>query len=74
MASFFRVGDRSSSLMTLTIGHWAGGPHPGVMLSGLKQLWLDEQPLLITAVVAIEASAWLHLIQDGDPMPLPPRR
>ena len=62
------------ALMTLTIGHWAGGPHPGVMLSGLKQLWLDEQPLLITAVVAIEASAWLHLIQDGDPMPLPPRR
>jgi len=62
------------ALMTLTIGHWAGGPHPSVMLSGLQQLWLDERPLLITAVVAIEASAWLHLIQDGDPMPLPPRR
>ena len=62
------------ALMTLTIGHWAGGPHPSVMLSGLQQLWLDERPLLITVVVAIEASAWLHLIQDGDPMPLPPRR
>ena len=62
------------ALMALAIGHRAGGPHPGLMLAGLQQLWLQERPLLITALVALEASAWLHLIQDGDPMPLPPRR
>jgi hypothetical protein len=29
--------------------------------------------LLVAALVGIEASAWLHLIQDGDPVPRLPR-
>ena len=29
--------------------------------------------LVVCALVALEASSWLHLIQDGDPMPRLPR-
>jgi hypothetical protein len=42
------------------------------MAAGL-QLWNTQRPLVISAWVALEASAWLHLIQDGDPMPRLPR-
>jgi uncharacterized metal-binding protein len=28
---------------------------------------------VIAALVGLEASAWLHLVQDGDPMPKTPR-
>ena len=36
-------------------------------------LWQRHQGLLIAAVVGVEASSWLHLLQDGDPMPRLPR-
>ena len=29
--------------------------------------------LIVSAAVGIEASSWLHLVQDGDPMPRLPR-
>ena len=29
----------------------------------------ERQPLVLAALAGLEASAWLHLIQDGDPMP-----
>ena len=29
--------------------------------------------LLLAVLVGVEASAWLHLIQDGDPLPRTPR-
>jgi len=28
---------------------------------------------VLSALVGLEASSWLHLIQDGDPMPRLPR-
>jgi uncharacterized metal-binding protein len=37
------------------------------------ELWRQQRPLLLAALVGVEASAWLHLIQDGDPMPRTPR-
>jgi hypothetical protein len=37
------------------------------------QLWHQHQPLVICGLVALEASSWLHLLQDGDPLPRLPR-
>ena len=51
-----------------------GGPGPNWALQQLQQLWQSHPRQLITALLAIEASAWLHLLQDGDPMPPPLRR
>ncbi|MFN6344581.1 MAG: DUF2227 family putative metal-binding protein [Cyanobium sp.] len=39
----------------------------------LPGLWQEHRPLLISALAGVEASSWLHLIQDGDPMPRLPR-
>ena len=50
-----------------------GAPAPEQVLRGAQVLWMQQRPLLIAALVAVEASAWLHLIQDGDPMPRVPR-
>jgi uncharacterized metal-binding protein len=36
-------------------------------------LWQQQRPLLVAALVGIEASSWLHLLQDGDPLPRWPR-
>jgi predicted Zn-dependent protease len=43
------------------------------LLTALPRLWHDHQPLLLPALVGVEASGWLHLIQDGDPIPRLPR-
>ncbi len=45
--------------------------HPwGAPSSSEVLIWLKQQErLLWVALVGIEASAWLHLLQDGDPMP-----
>ena len=50
--------------------------HPwGVPSSSEVLTWLKQQErLLWVALVGIEASAWLHLLQDGDPMPRRSRR
>jgi uncharacterized metal-binding protein len=42
---------------------------PGLAL----ELWSHQRPLLICGLVALEASSWLHLLQDGDPLPRLPR-
>lgn len=55
------------------IGRPLGTPSPGVLLQGLQALWVEHSALLITAMAGVEASAWLHLIQDGDPLPRTPR-
>ena len=47
-----------------------GCPSPIALLSCWQQLWQQQKPLVIIALSATEASAWLYLIQDGDPMPL----
>jgi uncharacterized metal-binding protein len=36
-------------------------------------LWQQHRSLVISALAGLEASSWLHLIQDGDPMPRLPR-
>jgi len=51
-----------------------GAPAPGSLTGLAGQLWLQHQPLLIAALTGVEASAWLHLIQDGDPIPRLPWR
>ena len=41
--------------------------------AGLPQLilWLEQQPQqAIALVIGLEASAWLHLVLDGDPWPV----
>ena len=55
------------------LGQPLGMPSPAQLGHTLQQLWLHHQALLITALVGVEASSWLHLIQDGDPMPRLPR-
>ena len=51
-----------------------GLPGPRVLVFAAIALWQRQQPLLLAALLGVEASAWLHLIQDGDPLPLPPGR
>ena len=50
-----------------------GAPPPQTLLRGAAQLWQQHAPLILSAAVGIEASSWLHLVQDGDPMPRVPR-
>lgn len=37
------------------------------------RLWRAHPELVVCALVALEASSWLHLLQDGDPVPPLPR-
>lgn len=60
-------------LLLCLIGRPLGTPAPDRLLQGLQTLWLDQPALLITALAGVEASSWLHLIQDGDPLPRTPR-
>ena len=46
-----------------------GSPSPGALTQRASQLWHQHQPLALAALVGLEASAWLHLLQDGDPSP-----
>jgi uncharacterized metal-binding protein len=39
----------------------------------LANLWQQQRPLILAALLGLEASSWLHLFQDGDPMPRWPR-
>lgn len=51
------------------LGSLWGTPTPRQWLSWMKQAWTDSSGLVLIGLIGIEASAWLHLIQDGDPMP-----
>lgn len=51
-----------------------GGPTPLQCLQGFWSLWQRHQGLTLAALAGVEASTWLHLIQDGDPMPRLRRR
>jgi uncharacterized metal-binding protein len=50
-----------------------GAPAPSRLWSEAQLLWRAHQSLLLVALAGLEASAWLHLVQDGDPMPRLPR-
>jgi uncharacterized metal-binding protein len=51
-----------------------GLPGPRALLTSAATLWQQQRPLVLAIVAGLEASAWLHLIQDGDPLPLRVRR
>lgn len=53
--------------------HLLGMPGVPSLWAGGLELWRQHQSLLIAALVGVEASSWLHLMQDGDPMPRLPR-
>lgn len=46
-----------------------GAPSPERLRVMASDLWSTQRPLLLAGLVGVEASAWLHLIQDGDPLP-----
>lgn len=50
-----------------------GGPPPQQLMAAGRTLWEGQRPLVLAVLVGLEASSWLHLIQDGDPMPKTPR-
>jgi hypothetical protein len=50
-----------------------GAPAPGELVQRGQELWGSQRPLLLAAFVGLEASSWLHLLQDGDPIPRLPR-
>jgi uncharacterized metal-binding protein len=50
-----------------------GAPAPQELLQRGQELWGSQRPLLLAALVGLEASSWLHLLQDGDPIPRLPR-
>jgi len=39
----------------------------------LASLWQQQRPMVLVALLGLEASSWLHLLQDGDPLPRWPR-
>jgi uncharacterized metal-binding protein len=50
-----------------------GTPPAGRVVESLRTLVERRPPLLLTALAGLEASSWLHLLQDGDPWPRVPR-
>ncbi len=46
-----------------------GAPPPNRLADGLVHLWQHQRLPLLAALVGLEASSWLHLLQDGDPLP-----
>jgi len=50
-----------------------GSPSPSQLAGLAEDLWLHQRPWLLLAAVSLEASSWLHLLQDGDPVPRLPR-
>ena len=50
-----------------------GAPAPLQLMRHGWMLWQQQPTLLLAVLAGVEASAWLHLIQDGDPIPKLPR-
>jgi uncharacterized metal-binding protein len=67
--SYLAAALLTTSLLLLPLG----GPTPQQLLATGRALWQEQRPLVLAALVGLEASSWLHLIQDGDPMPRTPR-
>ena len=42
---------------------------PTAVQAAAADAWQQHRPLLLSLLAGIEASSWLHLIQDGDPTP-----
>ncbi|MCU0529555.1 MAG: metal-binding protein [Cyanobium sp. Prado107] len=50
-----------------------GAPQPRQLVAAALEIWHGQRPLVVSALAGLEASSWLHLIQDGDPQPRLPR-
>ena len=72
LGTLVRVGYLIGIALLLT--GLAHPPSSTDLLSWMQQQWSRPERLLLVALIGIEASAWLHLIQDGDPMPRLRRR
>jgi uncharacterized metal-binding protein len=64
--------------LTLLLGAAPGPPPlplppPGAWPELAESLWRSHPGLVLCALAGIEASSWLHLLQDGDPVPRLPR-
>jgi len=46
-----------------------GTPSPAALLEQLHWLWRTHPDLTVAGLAGVEASAWLHLIQDGYAVP-----
>jgi uncharacterized metal-binding protein len=46
-----------------------GSPGPDGLINALQLSWLNHRPLVVAVLVGLEMSSWLHLLQDGDPLP-----
>jgi uncharacterized metal-binding protein len=46
-----------------------GSPGPDGLINALQQSWLNHRPLVVAVLAGLEMSSWLHLLQDGDPLP-----
>lgn len=55
------------------LGRPLGAPGPAELLALLRGLWQQQRDLGLAVLLGLEASAWLHLLQDGDPLPRRPR-
>jgi len=53
--------------------HPWGAPSPLQLGQRLQLLWQEQRGLTLAVLIGVEASTWLHLLQDGDPMPRLPR-
>lgn len=60
-------------ILSLVLQPLAVLPTPPRLLALAAELWQQQRPLLLAALAGVEASSWLHLIQDGDPLPRRPR-
>jgi uncharacterized metal-binding protein len=49
--------------------HPWGAPNPLQLASSLHMFWQEQREFSLSLLIGVEASAWLHLIQDGDPLP-----
>ena len=63
----------AAALLLLLLLHPLGAPAPAVLWRQGQRLWLEHRTPLLGALLGLEASSWLHLIQDGDPLPRLPR-
>jgi len=54
--------------------HPWGAPSPLQLARSLQLVWQQQRGLSLAVLIGVEASAWVHLIQDGDPLPRLPRR
>ena len=76
LGTAIRIAYLSGVVATISwLGSRWGTPTPEQWQSWLQQNWSHSSNSVLIALLGLEASAWLHLIQDGDPMPkLPIKR